>query len=259
MSSTTTIQMSKGNEMSSEEMYKKWTNGELNISYTPGMQTDRASEAIPDSLPKGQNTPQKCPYGLYAEQVSGTSFTTPRVGNMRNYLYRILPSVKHTPFELINDSSIQNNIVNDFSQSIISPKQYRWNPLPIPDHPTKFWQGWKTYCGAGSTQTKTGMAIHLYVCNESMMNESMCNADGDLLIVPQQGTLLIRTEHGAMEVPSGYVCVIQRGIYFSVMVNKNEKCRGYIAEIFEAHFVIPDLGPIGANGLANPRDFETVV
>ena len=249
------LQVAKGFEMSTQDGYNRWRNGTFKIPYTPGMQTNTVSEAEEGAVPIGQNTPQRCPLGLYAEQLSGTSFTTPRAQNQRNWAYRLMPAVRHTKFRPIAKPNLR--LITDFSNEIANPLQCRWDPLPLCKKPTKFYQGIVTFCGSGSAESKSGMAVHMYSCNESMINESFCNADGDLLIVPQKGDLLIRTEYGWLEVPSGFIAVIQRGIHFSVMVK--EASRGYIAEVFESHFVIPDLGPIGANGLANPRDFETCV
>lgn len=185
------------------------------------MQTDRESEAIKGSLPLGQNTPQKCPFGLYAEQLSGTSFTTPRKDNMRTWIYKILPTVKRTPFECIESPFI----VNDFSSSnpnisnTYSPNLQRWNPQQIcanSNDKIKFYQGLNTLCGAGDVSTKQGMSIYLYAFNDNMINESFCNADGDLLIVPQNKTLLIRTELGSMEVPPKFIAGTYIYIYISL-------------------------------------------
>eukprot|EP00484_Ammonia_sp_Unknown_P021843 CAMPEP_0197029846 /NCGR_PEP_ID=MMETSP1384-20130603/9208_1 /TAXON_ID=29189 /ORGANISM="Ammonia sp." /LENGTH=489 /DNA_ID=CAMNT_0042459085 /DNA_START=118 /DNA_END=1587 /DNA_ORIENTATION=+ len=253
-------------------LYESWVNGTLQLKYTAGMQSYGESEALEGALPIAQNTPQKCPYGLYAEQINGTSFTTPRHYNLRSFLYKISPTVQRTSFEPL----LSPYIVNDFSSSNRSiadtycPNVQRWNPQQIDTdscEKTKFYQGLRTLCGAGDTSTKTGMSIYLYAFNENMLDTSFCNADGDILIVPQNRTLLIRTEFGCMEVPPKFIAVIQRGIHFSVMYNPNEQsqsddddqfARGYIAEIYEGHFAIPELGPIGSAGLANCRDFETV-
>eukprot|EP01084_Bolivina_argentea_P184773 318694_1 len=265
--------------ISTQELYDSWINGSLSLSYTSGMQTNSESEALKGALPIGQNTPQKCPYGLVAEQINGTAFTKPRLENMRTWVYKILPSVKRTSFKPISPTLNNPYIINDFSSSnpeiscTYSPNIQRWNPQQIAINSSskqiKFYQGLRTLCGAGDISTKHGMSIYLYAFNDNMINESFCNADGDLLIVPQNKSLLIRTELGSMIVPPKYIAVIQRGIHFSVMQNPNEInlgtngdnntfARGYITEIYESHFIIPDLGVIGANGLANGRDFQTV-
>jgi homogentisate 1,2-dioxygenase len=247
------LQIGLGLEITTKELYKRWKQGKLELSYTPGMQTDRVSECIEGAVPVGRNTPQKVAYGLYTEQLSGTSFTTPRVRNMRTWLYRILPSAKQGEYSLIDGGKL----VTDFAKEEITPARLRWDPVPIPETKTLFYQGWHSICGAGSPEMKVGMGIHIAAWNESMFDSAMVNSDGDLLIVPQEGDLLIRTECGIMEVPVNYIAVIHRGIQFSVLVKGPS--RAYIAEIYESHFTIPDLGPIGANGLANPRDFETPV
>jgi len=228
---------------------------ELSHSYTylSGFGNSHSSEAIAGTLPVGQNNPQKCAYGLYAEQLSGTSFTTPRALNQRSWLYRIQPTCKHKPF--VSATKHRWNVVSDFSHCNINPNQLRWMPFQIPSDATDFIEGLNTVGGAGNPITKVGYAIHVYACNQSMDdNKAFVNSDGDFLFVPQQGSLRIRTEFGFLLVPPGEIAVIQRGITFSVQV---EGCsRGYICEVYEDHFILPELGPIGANGLANARDFK---
>eukprot|EP01118_Nematostelium_gracile_P008877 TRINITY_DN2965_c0_g1_i1.p1 TRINITY_DN2965_c0_g1~~TRINITY_DN2965_c0_g1_i1.p1 ORF type:complete len:443 (-),score=100.19 TRINITY_DN2965_c0_g1_i1:20-1348(-) len=224
--------------------------------YQPGFGNHFSSEALPNSLPADQNSPQQCPYGLYSEQLSGTAFTVPRANNQRTWFYRIKPSVCHLPFKPM-DSSVAPLLTNDFSKCVPNPNQLRWKPYTIPTEETDFVQGLKTIAGAGDTSAKHGLAVHIYTCNTSMKDKSFYNSDGDLLIVPQQGTLEIRTEFGMIEAFSGEIVVIQRGIQFQV--NVSEPSRGYILEVYNGHFKLPDLGPIGANGLANPRDFQTPI
>eukprot|EP01116_Phalansterium_solitarium_P021144 TRINITY_DN6477_c0_g1_i3.p1 TRINITY_DN6477_c0_g1~~TRINITY_DN6477_c0_g1_i3.p1 ORF type:complete len:387 (+),score=82.55 TRINITY_DN6477_c0_g1_i3:161-1321(+) len=221
--------------------------------YQSGFGNHFSSEAIPGSLPVGQNSPQQCPMGLYAEQLSGTAFTAPRDRNERSWLYRIRPSVCHTPFVPVD----RGLLTSEFDKIPPTPNQLRWQPFDVPAEPTTFALGLRTICGAGHPSTRHGMAVHIYVANQSMDASSMYNSDGDFLIVPQQGTLDIRTEFGCMEVAPGEIAVIQRSIQFSV--NVSGPSRGYVLEVFGIHFRLPDLGPIGANMLANPRDFETPV
>lgn len=205
-----------------------------------------------------------CPYGLFAEQLSGTSFTTPRHHNQKAWLYRIRPSVGHPPFTACDVESggvalASNLMVGDFSSSHITPNQIRWRPFSMENvsagsgKKIDFVQGLATLAGSGAADMKAGMAIHVYTCNTSMVDKGFNNSDGDLLIVPQQGTLHVRTEMGMMRVKPGHICVVQRGITFSVGVDGES--RGYICEVFNGHFRLPELGPIGANGLANTRDF----
>ncbi|CAD5210477.1 unnamed protein product [Bursaphelenchus xylophilus] len=205
----------------------------------------------PNAVPLGQNSPQTCPYGLYAEQLSGTAFTVARGGNKRSWLYRIRPSVIHKPFKSID---ISPDVVNDFSRFHPDPNQYRWKPLPLTDQKKDFVESLVTFCGAGEPCGRNGIAVHMYSCNSSMGNRCFYNSDGDFLIVPQEGELRIKTEFGRLLVKPLEICVIPQGIRFSVDVAKSS--RGYILEVFGTHFQLPDLGPIGANGLANPRDFE---
>jgi homogentisate 1,2-dioxygenase len=202
--------------------------------------------------------------GLYAEQLSGTAFTAPRshgAGNQCSWLYRIHPSVMHSRFVKTPQAKLVGRFTG--SDTHIDPNQFRWPPLAIPTSastPVNFVQGLVTMAGAGDAEAHNGLAIHLYACSASMTTEHscFCNADGDMLIVPQTGTIVVTTEFGVMRVEPCEICVVQRGMKFAVDV-LDGAARGYVLEILKGHFVLPDLGPIGANGLANPRDFETPV
>ncbi|KAL3882991.1 hypothetical protein ACJMK2_029292 [Sinanodonta woodiana] len=229
---------------------------EKELEYMCGFGNDFASEdpRCPESLPKGQNNPQKCPYGLYAEQLSGTAFTAPREANKRSWLYRIRPSVLHKPLKPTD----KGFITDDWTSVEPNPNQLRWHPFDIPKKSEKkvdFVEGLHTICGAGDTRSRNGLSIYIYVCNSSMDNKCLYNSDGDFLIVPQKGTLMVTTEFGKMSVEPQEICVIQQGMRFSVDIS--EESRGYVLEVYSGHFTLPYLGPIGANGLANPRDFLT--
>ncbi|CAJ0940317.1 unnamed protein product [Ranitomeya imitator] len=223
--------------------------------YMPGFGNEFSSEdpRCPGSLPEGQNNPQVCPYGLYAEQLSGSAFTCPRSSNKRSWLYRILPSVRHKPFQAYN----QKHLTHNWDEVEPDPNQLRWKPFVVGEKKQDFVDGLYTLCGAGDTKARNGIAIHIYTCNVSMIDRCLYNSDGDFLIVPQQGKLLILTEFGKVLVEPNEICVIQQGMRFSIEVFGDS--RGYILEVFGVHFELPDLGPIGANGLANPRDFLTPV
>nr|CAB3252694.1 homogentisate 1,2-dioxygenase-like [Phallusia mammillata] len=229
------------------------------LKYLTGFGNEFASSdpRCPNALPEGQNSPQTCPHGLYAEQLSGSAFTCPRTSNERSWLYRILPSAKHLPFKPYKQAVQKGGITHNWDDDEPNPNQLRWNPFPIPDEEKDFVDGMSTVCGAGDARTRNGVAIHIYACNVGMKNKVMYNSDGDYLIVPQQGKLTVKTEFGIMEVEPNEICVVQQGMRFHV--NVEGPSRGYILEIFGTHFVLPDLGPIGANGLANPRDFLTPV
>jgi len=229
-----------------------WTN----LKYLTGFGNEFASEdpRCLAALPAAMNSPQVCPYGLYAEQISGSAFTAPRETNVRSWLYRIRPSVLHQPFEPIQHT----NLTVNWSSNPPNPNQMRWKPFDVPttgDASVDFVQGLHTLCGAGHPSVRNGMAVHIYACNTSMDDKCMQNSDGDFLIVPQQGTLFITTEFGKMVVEPNHICVIQQGMRFRIDVEA--PARGYILEVYDAHFQLPNLGPIGANGLANPRDFLT--
>lgn len=223
------------------------------LTYIDGFGGHVSTEAIKGALPIGQNSPQVCPHGLYAEQLSGTAFTAPRAKNLRSWLYRIRPTVMHSRF--VNMKSTQ--ISGSFDSFEIDPNQLRWDPVPLPPagENVDFVEGLSQVCGAGDPTLKEGLSIYNYVASVSMGNKAFSNSDGDFLIVPQVGTLDITTEMGLLRVEPCEIVVIPRGIKFSVDVQTAS--RGYILEIFKGHFELPNLGPIGANGLANPRDFKT--
>ncbi|KYN18225.1 Homogentisate 1,2-dioxygenase [Trachymyrmex cornetzi] len=226
-----------------------------------GCEFSSEDERCPGALPIGQNNPQKCPYGLYAEQLSGTAFTVPRSQNKRSWLYRIRPSVVHNPFKSFTRShGAESYVKNDWNETYPNPNQLRWKTFDVPtrrDPEVDFIEGLHTLCGAGDPKMRQGVAIHVYLCNASMKNRAFYNADGDFLIVPQLGTLQITTEFGKIRCEPNEICVIQQGMRFSMTVFGPS--RGYILEVFDNHFQLPELGPIGANGLANPRDFQTPV
>ena len=228
----------------------------MSVKYQTGFGNEFATEAVDGALPVGRNSPQKAPLGLYAEQLSGTAFTVPRVFNKRTWTYRIRPSVMHKPFERIDNGRWQSR----FDELEVTPNQLRWDPLPVPDEPTDFIDGITTIAGNGDLFSQAGIAIHIYTCNKTMGDRYFYNADGETLIVPEMGRLGFLTELGALQAGPGEVVCIPRGVRFKVEPHPDDKkCRGYICENYGAHFRLPDLGPIGANGLANPRDFESPV
>jgi homogentisate 1,2-dioxygenase len=219
----------------------------------PGFGNHFSTEAIPGALPIGRNSPQHVPFGLYAEQLSGTAFTAPRAENRRSWLYRLRPTANHAPFRPCDrDLSIRTA---PFDEVPPSPNRLRWDPLPLPAEPVDFIDGLVTFGGNGDVASATGMAVHLYAANRSMDRRAFMNADGELLIVPQQGRLLITTELGLIEVAPLEIALIPRGLRFSVDL-PDGAARGYICENYGVPFRLPDLGPIGSNGLASPRDFE---
>ncbi len=221
------------------------------LHYQSGFANEFATEALPGALPVGRNSPQKAPYGLYAEQLSGTAFTAPRHSNRRSWLYRIRPAAMHLPFELIPDS----RWLSRFDEVPTPPNQLRWDPLPMPDAvsaPTDFVDGMVSMAG------NANCGIHLYAANRSMETRYFYNADGEMLIVPQEGRLVLATEMGVIEVEPQEIAVIPRGVRFQVRLPDGQ-ARGYVCENYGALLKLPDLGVIGSNGLANPRDFRTPV
>ncbi|WP_232476015.1 homogentisate 1,2-dioxygenase [Flavisphingomonas formosensis] len=213
-----------------------------------------ASEAVPGALPVGRNSPQKVPFGLYAEQLSGSAFTAPRADNLRSWLYRLRPSADHGPFEACAGAPLLRSA--PFDEVAPSPNRLRWDPLDIPAAATDFVDGLVSYGGNGDVGAGRGIAIHGYAATASMERRAFFSADGELLIVPQQGALRLRTEFGIVAVGPLEIALVPRGVRFRVEL-PDGAARGYVCENYGAPFRLPDLGPIGANGLANPRDFET--
>ncbi len=220
--------------------------------FLSGFANEFASEALPGALPTGQNSPQRCAYGLYAEQISGTAFTVPRAASRRSWLYRIRPAVTHRPF-----APLPHARLDEVPPSApVSPNQMRWDPLAIPDIATDFVAGLVPMAQNGSPRSQSGCTAYLYAANQSMQSRFFYDADGELLIVPQQGALLIDTELGRLHIGPEEIAVIPRGVRFRVAL-PDGTARGYLCENYGAAFRLPDLGPIGANGLANARDFLT--
>jgi homogentisate 1,2-dioxygenase len=224
------------------------------LRYFSGFGNEHQSEAVPGVLPEGQNSPQQPPRGLYTEQLSGTPFTVPRGQNRRSWLYRIRPSAMHGPFRRIDDRLLRTAPANEAESS---PNRLRWNPLPFPDEPADFVDSLVTIGTSGDASARNGVGIHVYRATKPMTERVFYDADGELLIVPQLGRLLLRTEFGPLDVSPGEIAVIPRGIKFRAELPG--KARGYVCENYGALFRLPELGPVGANGLANPRDFLSPV
>lgn len=221
------------------------------LAYQSGFGNEFASEAVAGALPVGQNSPQKPPHGLYAEQLSGSAFTAPRKENKRTWLYRMRPSVQQGAFEPYAHTDIGST---PFDREFFTPTPLRWDPLPKPEKKLDIIDGIKTVAGNGDTASWSGLATHRYIATQSMQNRFFYNADGEMLFVPAGGALTFRTEMGILRVEPNEICVIPRGIKFTVDI-EDDIATGYICENYGQPFALPDLGPIGANGLAAPRDF----
>jgi len=220
-------------------------------AFMSGFGNEFATEAAAGALPAGQNSPQRPPLGLYAEQLSGTPFTVPRNESRRVWMYRIRPSAAHRPYRRV-DNGLLGGALSD-----PNPNRLRWDPLPLPDRPTDFLAGLTTMLGNADTAAGTGVTVHIYRANTDM-ERVFWNADGEMLIVPQQGTLAIATELGLLDVSPGEIAVIPRAVRFRVALPEGTAA-GYICENHGPALRLPELGPIGANGLANPRDFLSPV
>jgi homogentisate 1,2-dioxygenase len=222
------------------------------LKYQSGFGNEFATEAVKGGLPEGQNAPQKAPLGLYTEQLSGTAFTAPRATNRRTWTYRIRPSVTHKPFTETGTGLFRSG---PFTELPTPPNQMRWNPIPMPEKKTDFVDGIVTMGGSGDPAMQIGVGLHLYTANVSMRGRYFYNADGEMMIVPQQGTLRIHTELGILGLTPGEIGVVPRGM--KMRVDLEGASRGYICENYGLPFRLPELGAIGANGLANARDFLT--
>jgi homogentisate 1,2-dioxygenase len=219
--------------------------------YMSGFANHFASEAVAGALPEGRNSPQRPAFGLYAEQLSGTAFTQPRAENRRSWLYRLRPSAEHAPFAPHAQGLIRSG---PFDEVAPPPNRLRWDPLPGLSEPTDFIDGLATWAGCGDPAIGAGMAVHLYRANRSMQGRAFFNADGELLFVPQRGALRLVTEFGVIDAAPGEIALIPRGVRLRVELPDGEAA-GYVGENYGPLFRLPELGPIGSNGLASPRDF----
>jgi homogentisate 1,2-dioxygenase len=232
------------------------TSTSVTPGYMSGFGNSFETEALPGALPVGRNSPQKVNYGLYAEQLSGSPFTAPQASNQRSWLYRIRPGVRHTGrFSRVDPGHWRTAPTRE--DGALPLGQLRWSPPPIPEkEKLTFVSGLRTVTTAGDADTQAGMAAHLLFVTASMAREHFYNADGEFLIVAQQGKLRFRTEFGVIDIAPGEICVIPRGVIFRVEMIDGP-ARAYVCENYGGGFVLPDRGPIGANCLANPRDFLT--
>ena len=211
-----------------------------------------ATEAVPGALPQGRNAPQRPAFGLYAEQLSGTAFTAPRAENRRSWLYRLRPSAAHRPFVPYKGAPL---FAPGLPEEPLPPNRLRWDPLPMPAEGTDFVDGLITMMANRDPAELEGVAVHVYRANADMTDRYFFDADGELLIIPEQGRLDLRTEMGSLTIAPGEVALIPRGVRFRVLL-PDGAARGYVAENHGSLLRLPELGPIGANGLANPRDFQ---
>jgi homogentisate 1,2-dioxygenase len=226
----------------------------MTTGYMTGFGGHFETEAVEGALPKGRNSPQRPAFGLYTEQLSGSSFTSPRHENRRSWLYRMRPTADHPPFTRYDGARL---FAVAACAEPLAPNRLRWNPPELPAK-TDFVDGLATMLHARTPEELEGVAVHVYRATKSMDRRVFVDADGELVIIPQQGSIDIQTELGRMEVAPGSIGVVPRGVKFRVQPLEGE-ARGYVAENYGAAFRLPELGPIGANGLANPRDFEIPV
>ena len=223
------------------------------LDYLTGFGNEHETEAVAGALPVGRFSPQRVAHGLYAEQFSSTAFTAPRADNRRTWFYRIRPSVTHGG----RYRPVQHNLLHTAPLAGVTtpPDQMRWDPLAIPEQPTDFIDGLITFAANGDARLQAGIGIHVYLANRSMQDRYFYNADGELLLVPQDGGLLLHTECGRLAVSPGDIAVIPRGMKFRVEL-RDKTARGYVCENYGQSLTLPERGPVGANGYANNRDFQ---
>ena len=225
------------------------------LRYQSGFGNQFSTESVPGALPQGRNSPQKAPFALYPELVSGSAFTAPRHENLRTWLYRKQPSVVSGRYQPYAQAGWTTGAAGG---ATMPPDPMRWSPFPLPEAPTDFVDGLRTVVANGDAEMQAGVGALVYAANRSMERRALVDADGELLIVPQQGRLVLTTEMGVLEVAPGEIALVPRGIAFKVGLPDGPS-RGYVCENYGAHFRLPELGPIGSNGLANPRDFQAPV
>ncbi|PPE64901.1 homogentisate 1,2-dioxygenase [Caldimonas caldifontis] len=225
------------------------------LSYLSGFGNEFATEAAPGALPIGRNSPQRAPFDLYAELISGTAFTAPRAANRRTWLYRRQPSVVTGAYQPYEQPLWTTGAAGGV---VVPPEPLRWNPFPMPEAAHDFVDGLRTVVANGDADAQTGIAAHVYLASRSMDRRALVNADGEMLFVPQQGRLRLVTELGVLEAKPGEIALVPRGMAFKVELPDGPS-RGYVCENYGAFFRLPELGPIGSNGLANARDFLTPV
>ncbi len=223
------------------------------LAYQTGYGNALASEALPGALPRLQNGPREVPYGLYAEQINGTGFTVHRAHNHRVWLYRLRPQIAEREWTRLES----HRFVGRFDEGTVSPNLLRFAPTAWPEAGVDWLGSLSTFAGAGDPCAKAGFAIHLYA-GTSDMERAFTDTDGDLLVVPQEGALLVQTELGWLEAGPGEILILPRGIRFRVLL-PDGRARGFVGELFNGHYQLPERGPVGANGLADERHFKAPV
>jgi len=223
----------------------------LGLRYQSGFGNEFATEAVAGTLPSGRNSPQRVAHGLYAELISGTAFTAPRAVNLRTWTYRRRPSAMHRKLRPMPHATW---LSAPFDQVPTPANRLRWNPWPDPGGPADFVDGIVTVAGNGSTEGQSGVAVHVYRANTPMRGRYLLNADAEMLVVPQAGALDVLTEMGRLHVAPGEILLLPRGVHLRVDL-PDGAARGYLCENYGAPFRLPELGPLGSNGLASPRDF----
>ncbi|MBT2300940.1 homogentisate 1,2-dioxygenase [Variovorax paradoxus] len=230
------------------------------LRYQSGFGNEYASEAVAGALPQGRNSPQRAPFDLYPELISGTAFTAPRHENRRSWMYRRQPSVVSGRYQACAQPHWQTGADRDIA---LAPEPLRWHPIPLENAEVDFVDGIRTLAANGDAEAHSGVAAHVYLASRSMERRAFVNADGEMLLVPQQGRLTITTEMGVLDVKPGEIALLPRGVAFKIALPDSEAgagpSRGYVCENYGAQFRLPELGPIGSNGLANARDFQAPV
>lgn len=222
-------------------------------TYLHGFGNYHSSEALPGAVPLVNNAPQVPPLNLRTERVSGSAFTATRDRNFQTWLYRANSSLQHGEFVPLE---VTSGYGPDLQAKHLNPNSVSWDNVPVPE--VAHWINGQQFMGRnGEPQKKEGIAIWLFNVTQDMpARHAFSSLDGELLVVPQSGAIDITTEMGRMVVRQNEIAVIPRNLRHRVTLIDGKPCRGYVCELYQGHFQLPNLGIIGSTGLANVRDFE---
>lgn len=219
----------------------------------------RSSEAVSGAVPAVNNSPQKPPLGLRTERISGGSFVAPRELSYQTWLYRLRASIAHSDWARLRVSGADEGYgpPSPVRPANVTPNSRLWGGFPAPAAGSHWANGQQLLGRNGDPQAKEGMALWVFSVTASMPpRQAFASLDGEALVIPQSGALDIQTELGRLVVRQNEIAVIPRNVRYRVCLPEGKPCRGYVCELYQGHFRLPDLGVIGSTGLANVRDFQ---